>query len=247
MNFMYIMHGFFILQTSIQSYLKNLLYQPRQLLSAFQQLDQQQFQTAMKYLFNSRKDYLVSLCMRNRAALKGLGKGKRTRLGILPCMLGCYLAGLEQIAGAPFSRLGLKVGCQPQLWIFCLLTGERCISREQLTFLHRFCGVGRTTCSLWVSVCLHWLERGRMTGEGEINDPVKVPCKQIIRQFGGEAAWCFSCLCAALSGWPALYVSLKSGECHSVGVASTCLGLYPGAWQHFTSSLRASSMGITAE
>ncbi|POI33917.1 hypothetical protein CIB84_002332 [Bambusicola thoracicus] len=46
------------LQTSIQSYLKNLLYQPRQLLSVFQQLDQQQFQTAMKYLFNSRKDYL---------------------------------------------------------------------------------------------------------------------------------------------------------------------------------------------
>ncbi|XP_031411689.1 otoancorin [Meleagris gallopavo] len=46
------------LQTSIQSYLKNLLYQPRQLLSAFQQLDQQQFQTAMKYLFNSGKDYL---------------------------------------------------------------------------------------------------------------------------------------------------------------------------------------------
>lgn len=45
---------------SIQSYLKNLLYQPRQLLSEFQQLDQQQFQTAMKYLFNSRKDHLVS-------------------------------------------------------------------------------------------------------------------------------------------------------------------------------------------
>ncbi|NXW59350.1 OTOAN protein, partial [Eurystomus gularis] len=46
------------LQMSIKSYLKNLLYQPRQLLSEFQQLDQQQFQTAMKYLFNSRKDYL---------------------------------------------------------------------------------------------------------------------------------------------------------------------------------------------
>ncbi|NXI68253.1 OTOAN protein, partial [Anseranas semipalmata] len=46
------------LQMSIQSYLKNLLYQPRQLLSAFQQLDRQQFQTAMKYLFNSRKDHL---------------------------------------------------------------------------------------------------------------------------------------------------------------------------------------------
>lgn len=45
---------------SIKSYLKNLLYQPRQLLSEFQQLDQQQFQTAMKYLFNSRKDHLVS-------------------------------------------------------------------------------------------------------------------------------------------------------------------------------------------
>ncbi|NWX74107.1 OTOAN protein, partial [Alca torda] len=46
------------LQVSIESYLKNLLYQPRQLLSEFQQLDQQQFQTAMKYLFNSRKDRL---------------------------------------------------------------------------------------------------------------------------------------------------------------------------------------------
>ncbi|NXT44348.1 OTOAN protein, partial [Pelecanoides urinatrix] len=46
------------LQMSIKSYLKNLLYQPRQLLPEFQQLDQQQFQTAMKYLFNSRKDYL---------------------------------------------------------------------------------------------------------------------------------------------------------------------------------------------
>ncbi|KAF1454155.1 Otoancorin, partial [Spheniscus demersus] len=46
------------LQMSIKSYLKNLLYQPRQLLSEFQQLDQQQFQTAMKYLFNSRKDRL---------------------------------------------------------------------------------------------------------------------------------------------------------------------------------------------
>ncbi|NWY45351.1 OTOAN protein, partial [Sylvia atricapilla] len=43
---------------SIKSYLKNLLYQPRQLLSELQQLDQQQFQTAMKYLFNSKKDHL---------------------------------------------------------------------------------------------------------------------------------------------------------------------------------------------
>ncbi|NXA52283.1 OTOAN protein, partial [Nothocercus julius] len=46
------------LQMSIKSYLKSLLYQPRQLLSEFRQLDQQQFQTAMKYLFNSRKDRL---------------------------------------------------------------------------------------------------------------------------------------------------------------------------------------------
>lgn len=45
---------------SIKSYLKNLLYQPRQLLSELQQLDQQQFQTAMKYLFNSKKEHLVS-------------------------------------------------------------------------------------------------------------------------------------------------------------------------------------------
>ncbi|NXL38665.1 OTOAN protein, partial [Glaucidium brasilianum] len=46
------------LQVSIKSYLKNLLYQPRQLLSEFQQLDQQQFQTAMKYLFNSKKHHI---------------------------------------------------------------------------------------------------------------------------------------------------------------------------------------------
>ncbi|NWU03233.1 OTOAN protein, partial [Urocynchramus pylzowi] len=46
------------LQMSIKSYLKNLLYQPRQLLSELQQLDQQQFQTAMKYLFNSQKEHL---------------------------------------------------------------------------------------------------------------------------------------------------------------------------------------------
>ncbi|NWS69773.1 OTOAN protein, partial [Crotophaga sulcirostris] len=46
------------IQMSIESYLKNLLYQPRQLLSELQQLDQQQFQTAMKYLFNGRKHRL---------------------------------------------------------------------------------------------------------------------------------------------------------------------------------------------
>ncbi|NXJ21270.1 OTOAN protein, partial [Dicrurus megarhynchus] len=46
------------LQMSIKSYLKNLLYQPRQLLSELQQLDQQQFQTAMKYLFNSKTEHL---------------------------------------------------------------------------------------------------------------------------------------------------------------------------------------------
>uniref|UniRef100_A0A8C0FKM9 Otoancorin n=1 Tax=Bubo bubo TaxID=30461 RepID=A0A8C0FKM9_BUBBB len=46
------------LQVSIKNYLQNLLYQPRQLLSEFQQLDQQQFQTAMKYLFNSRKHHI---------------------------------------------------------------------------------------------------------------------------------------------------------------------------------------------
>ncbi|NXN95553.1 OTOAN protein, partial [Rhinopomastus cyanomelas] len=46
------------LQVSIKNYLKNLLYQPRQLLSEFQQLDQQQFQTAMKYLFSSKRGHL---------------------------------------------------------------------------------------------------------------------------------------------------------------------------------------------
>ncbi|XP_075575159.1 otoancorin isoform X1 [Pelecanus crispus] len=53
-----VMFTFSSLQMSIKSHLKNLLYQPRQLLSEFQQLDQQQFQTAMKYLFSSRKDHL---------------------------------------------------------------------------------------------------------------------------------------------------------------------------------------------
>ncbi|NXL70590.1 OTOAN protein, partial [Leptocoma aspasia] len=53
-----IMLTFSSLQMSIKSYLKNLLYQPRQLLSELQQLDQQQFQTAMKYLFNSKKEHL---------------------------------------------------------------------------------------------------------------------------------------------------------------------------------------------
>ncbi|NWR69604.1 OTOAN protein, partial [Centropus unirufus] len=53
-----VMFTFSSIQMSIESYLKNLLYQPRQLLSEFQQLDQQQFRTAMKYLFNSRKDHL---------------------------------------------------------------------------------------------------------------------------------------------------------------------------------------------
>lgn len=55
-----ILRIFSLLQVTIKSYLKNLLYQPRQLLSEFQQLDQQQFQTAMKCLFNSRTDHLVS-------------------------------------------------------------------------------------------------------------------------------------------------------------------------------------------
>nr|XP_042709138.1 otoancorin [Chrysemys picta bellii] len=44
------------LQTSIKNYLENLLYQPRQLLSDFQQLNHQQFQTAVKYLFRSKKN-----------------------------------------------------------------------------------------------------------------------------------------------------------------------------------------------
>ncbi|NWH84367.1 OTOAN protein, partial [Aegithalos caudatus] len=53
-----VMFTFSSLQMTIKSYLKNLLYQPRQLLSELQQLDQQQFQTAMKYLFNSKKEHL---------------------------------------------------------------------------------------------------------------------------------------------------------------------------------------------
>ncbi|XP_029767137.1 otoancorin [Terrapene carolina triunguis] len=44
------------LQTSIKNYLENLLYQPKQLLSDFQQINHQQFQTAVKYLFRSKKN-----------------------------------------------------------------------------------------------------------------------------------------------------------------------------------------------
>uniref|UniRef100_A0A452HXQ9 Uncharacterized protein n=1 Tax=Gopherus agassizii TaxID=38772 RepID=A0A452HXQ9_9SAUR len=45
------------LQMSIKNYLENLLYQPKQLLSDFQQINHQQFQTAVKYLFRSKKNY----------------------------------------------------------------------------------------------------------------------------------------------------------------------------------------------
>uniref|UniRef100_A0A8C0QSH9 Otoancorin n=1 Tax=Chelonoidis abingdonii TaxID=106734 RepID=A0A8C0QSH9_CHEAB len=44
------------LQRSIKNYLENLLYQPKQLLSDFQQINHQQFQTAVKYLFRSKKN-----------------------------------------------------------------------------------------------------------------------------------------------------------------------------------------------
>ncbi|XP_067407058.1 otoancorin [Emydura macquarii macquarii] len=46
------------LQMSIKNYLENLLYQPKQLLSDFRQISHQQFQTAVKYLFRSKKDRL---------------------------------------------------------------------------------------------------------------------------------------------------------------------------------------------
>ncbi|CAM5086839.1 unnamed protein product [Natator depressus] len=45
------------LQMSIKNYLENLLYQPKQLLSDFQQINHQQFQTAVKYLFRSKKNH----------------------------------------------------------------------------------------------------------------------------------------------------------------------------------------------
>ncbi|KYO30634.1 methyltransferase-like protein 9 isoform D [Alligator mississippiensis] len=46
------------LQISIKNSLENLLNQPKQLLSDFQQTDHQQFQTAMKFLFSSKKHHL---------------------------------------------------------------------------------------------------------------------------------------------------------------------------------------------
>ncbi|XP_074867209.1 otoancorin [Carettochelys insculpta] len=45
------------LQMSIKNYLENLLYRPKQLLSDFQQINHQQFQTAVKYLFRSKKKH----------------------------------------------------------------------------------------------------------------------------------------------------------------------------------------------
>uniref|UniRef100_A0A8C8VEM5 Otoancorin n=1 Tax=Pelusios castaneus TaxID=367368 RepID=A0A8C8VEM5_9SAUR len=44
---------------SIKNYLEKLLYQPKQLLSDFQQINHQQFQTAVKYLFRSKKEHFV--------------------------------------------------------------------------------------------------------------------------------------------------------------------------------------------
>ncbi|XP_061456289.1 otoancorin [Rhineura floridana] len=46
------------LQVSIKNYLENLLYHPKVLLLEFQQMNQQHFQTAMKYLFGSKQNHL---------------------------------------------------------------------------------------------------------------------------------------------------------------------------------------------
>ncbi|KAF7242929.1 Otoancorin, partial [Varanus komodoensis] len=46
------------LQVSIKKYLENFLYHPKVLLAEFQQMNQQHFQAAMKYLFGSKQSYL---------------------------------------------------------------------------------------------------------------------------------------------------------------------------------------------
>uniref|UniRef100_H9GJA2 Otoancorin n=1 Tax=Anolis carolinensis TaxID=28377 RepID=H9GJA2_ANOCA len=46
------------IQASVKTYLENLLYHPRVLLSEFQQMNLQRFQTAMKYLFGNKQEYL---------------------------------------------------------------------------------------------------------------------------------------------------------------------------------------------
>ncbi|KAH0631937.1 hypothetical protein JD844_019847, partial [Phrynosoma platyrhinos] len=46
------------IQVSVKNYLENLLYHPKVLLSEFQQMNRQRFQTAMKYLFGNKQDYL---------------------------------------------------------------------------------------------------------------------------------------------------------------------------------------------
>ncbi|KAJ6659748.1 hypothetical protein lerEdw1_018463 [Lerista edwardsae] len=50
------------LQVSMKNYLESLLYQPKVLLSEFRQMSHQHFQTAMKYLFESKQDHLVYIC-----------------------------------------------------------------------------------------------------------------------------------------------------------------------------------------
>lgn len=70
---------------SIKNYLENLLYQPKQLLSDFQQINHQQFQTAVKYLFRSKKNHFVShfalTVWKVRAAFWCLNRnGKKARL-----------------------------------------------------------------------------------------------------------------------------------------------------------------------
>ncbi|XP_042293776.1 otoancorin [Sceloporus undulatus] len=46
------------IQVSVKNYLENLLYHPKVLLSEFQQMNRQRFETAMKYLFGNKQDYL---------------------------------------------------------------------------------------------------------------------------------------------------------------------------------------------
>lgn len=137
-------------------------------------------------------------------------------------MLCCYLAGLEQIAGAPFCRSVSRGWLTAPSQDF-LSTHWRKM-HVQRTLLWGGSSK-RTICSLWVSVSSHGLERGKMTEEGEINYPVKAPYKQIIRQFGGEAAWCFFLPLCCMG-----YVGDPPYMFHSNPASATQWGWPPPVW-----------------
>ncbi|EMP34973.1 Otoancorin [Chelonia mydas] len=98
------------LQMSIKNYLENLLYQPKQLLSDFQQINHQQFQTAVKYLFRSKKNHFMRLFISYDNATKQLD----TVYDITPELAQAFLerinsSGFDLRNTSTIYRLGLLV------------------------------------------------------------------------------------------------------------------------------------------